>query len=222
MLAGVLRARTTGRGCDCDVSLFEVALAQLNYIATWTLSRGFTPQRQHGSAHPSITPFQTYPTADGWIVIAAPKQSLWEAMARALELPQLLDDARFTGFAERLEHRPELTAAIEARLQTATTGVWVDRLTSAGVPCSSINSVADAFDDPQARARAVVQNVPHPDLGDVGHVVSALRLSGDHDEEIAPAPRLGEHTNEVLKELCGYDDQMIDELRSAGVFGGHV
>lgn len=221
ILAGVLQARRTGRGCDCDLSLFEVALAQLNYLATWVLSAGFEPTRQQGSAHASIAPFQTYATADGWIVLAAPKQSLWEALARALDLGELLTDPRFGSFAERLANRDALTAELERRLQTDQTDHWLEVITRAGVPCAAINTVAEAFADAQAVARQVVREVRHSELGLVRHVAPGLRVS-DVPFEPKSAPGLGEHTESLLRELCGYDDRQIDSLISSGALGSRT
>ncbi len=223
ILAGVLQARTTGQGCDCDLALYEVALAQLNYMATWFLSRGDKPVRQTRSAHPSITPFQVYPAADGWLVVAAPKQNLWFAFVGAIDMSELGRDPRFLDFAQRLEHRAELNHLIEARLGTQPVAVWIERLNAAGVPCAPINTVEQAFADPQVAARQVIQRTSHPRLGEVGHVASALRLQEPLASPPLPAPELGEHTDEVLGELCGYDPSRIAHLRRAGVLGhGHA
>src|SRR5579885_3388590 len=108
VLAGLWRARRDGVGCDCDVSLFETALAELMYVGTWVASRGFQPRRMAQSAHPSLVPFQNFPTADGWIVVAAPKQSLWRRLCEAVGRPELADDPRFVDFAARNANRDVL------------------------------------------------------------------------------------------------------------------
>ena len=105
LLAGLWRARREGVGCDCDVSLFETALHELMYVGTWVASRGFEPERLSESAHPSIVPFQNFPTADGWIVVACPKQKFWERLCEAIERPDLASDPRFADFAGRHENR---------------------------------------------------------------------------------------------------------------------
>jgi crotonobetainyl-CoA:carnitine CoA-transferase CaiB-like acyl-CoA transferase len=218
MVAGVWQARRTGEGCDCDISLFESALAQLNYLATWTLSAGFESRRLRGSAHQSIVPFQTFATQDGWIVIAAPKPGLWVALTEALGLPELAGDPAFEGFQRRLDARDELVALIEDRLGSAPTAVWLERLRGAGVPCGPVNDVAAAFADEQAVARDVVREVAHPVLGEVSHVASPLRLGGA-PAPTGLAPRRGEHQSEILGDLCGYGTGRIDALRAAGAFG---
>src|SRR5207249_5686805 len=101
VLAGLWRARRDGAGCDCDVSLFETALAELVYVGTWVASRGHAPPRRHNSDHPSIVPFQNFETADGWIVVACPKQKFWDRLCEALGQPDLAADERFADFAAR-------------------------------------------------------------------------------------------------------------------------
>lgn len=218
LLAGILHARTTGVGCDCDVSLYEAALAQLNYLATWTLSRDYAPRRHAASAHPSIVPFQAYRTADGRIVIAAPKDSLWRSLVAALDDTDIADDSRFQSFEGRLEHRDVLNAMLEGQLARRPTADWIARLGAAGVPCAEVRDVREAFADPQVEARGLVQEIDHPELGPIRHVRGALRTSVP-GPDAGPAPRLGEHTESVLRTICGYDTGRIAELRSAAVFG---
>jgi crotonobetainyl-CoA:carnitine CoA-transferase CaiB-like acyl-CoA transferase len=111
LVAGVWRARRDGVGCDCDISLFEAALAQLTYVGTWAASRDFAPPRLAESAHLSIVPFQAFEAADGWFVIACAKQKFWELLCDAIERPDLREDARFAGFEGRREN--EVADAIE-------------------------------------------------------------------------------------------------------------
>ena len=119
ILAGLHRAQRDGRGCDCEVSLFETALHQLCYIGTWAATAGYVPERLDDSAHPSIVPFQNFPTADGWIVVACPKEHFWHSLCAALERPDLLADERFADFAARFRHREELLSLITAELAPA-------------------------------------------------------------------------------------------------------
>ena len=213
MLSGVLRARRDGVGCDCDLSLFETALAELTYIGTWQASRGYTPRRS-GTAHASMVPFQTFAAGDGSIVIACPKQGLWVRLCEALERPEWADDARFAGFGERRTNAPELVSLIEQRLATRPVHVWVELLAAAGVPCAPVNSVEQALADPQVTARAGIASYEHPVLGEVSQVASPLRMS-DAATPNRRAPHRGEHTEAVLRELCGYDDEAIARLRGA-------
>ena len=214
--AALVRRATTGEGGDADISLFETALAMDMYMATWVLSRGFVPDRMARSAHPSIVPFQSYRTGDGWIVVCCPKEGLFRRFAAAIGLDEMPGDPRFATFAARREHRGECTDAIEARLRSDTTAAWMERLEAAGVPCGPVNDLAGAFADPQAQARGVVSEYEHPQLGTVRVPRPAVR-GGRGD--LGRAPARGEHTDEVLREVCGYGEDTIAALRASAALG---
>jgi crotonobetainyl-CoA:carnitine CoA-transferase CaiB-like acyl-CoA transferase len=218
LLAGLHRARATGVGCDCDVSLHEVALALNTYVATWALSRDWQPQRMAGSAHPSLVPFQVFPSADGWIVICCAKEALFARLCAVLDLEWMIDDERFASFAARNENREACVDVLSERLRTRTTADWMGRLEAAGVPCGPVNDVAGAFRDPQVVARAAVQDYEHEELGTVRTVRSAVRV-GEGREPVRRGPYRGEHTRAVLREAGGYADAEIDALAAGGVFG---
>src|SRR5581483_7844715 len=153
LLAGLHAARRDGVGVDRDVSLFDTAMGLIGYPATWHLSAGFSPVAQPRSAHPTMVPFQNFPTADGWIVIACPKDKFWTRLVDALGRPASLDDERFATMAGRYAHRDEVVALLDELLAADRTANWIERLTSAGVPCGPGNDVASAFADPQTAAR---------------------------------------------------------------------
>jgi crotonobetainyl-CoA:carnitine CoA-transferase CaiB-like acyl-CoA transferase len=217
VLAGVWRARRDGVGCDCDVSLFETALHELCYVGTWAASRGYVPPRRRNSAHPSIVPFQNFATADGWVVVACPKEKFWRALCGALRRPELATDERFADFAARDRNRDELLPILDAAFAERTSADWLVVLPEAGVPCAAVNDVASAFEDSQVQARGAVVESEHPSLGTVRQVASPLRLGDEQPRRRAPFR--GEHTEAVLAELCGYTRERLDELATAGVFG---
>jgi crotonobetainyl-CoA:carnitine CoA-transferase CaiB-like acyl-CoA transferase len=217
VLAGVWRARRDGVGCDCDVSLFETALHELCYVGVWAASRGYVPPRRRNSAHPSIVPFQNFATADGWIVVACPKQKFFEALCSALGRPELASDDRFLDFAARDHNRDELAVILDAAFAERTSADWLAVLAEAGVPSAPVNDVASALQDRQAAARGSILELEHPALGTVRQVASPLRL-GD-EQPLARAPFRGEHTESVLTDVCGYSGERIRELAAAGVFG---
>ena len=192
ILAGLWRARRDGHGCDCDISLFEVALHELMYVGTWSASHGYTPPRRRNSAHPSIVPFQNFETADGWIVVACPKQKFWERLCDAIARPELARDERFTDFAARDRHREELTELLDGVFAQRTSAEWLKALAAAGVPSSAVNDVATALREPQAAARGAVVEYEHPALGRVRQVATPLRLSGE-PPPLRRAPFRGEH-----------------------------
>lgn len=218
LLAGLHRARRDGVGCDADISLFESALHQLMYLATWTATGRYTPRRMPDSAHPSIVPFQAFETADGWITVACAKDKFWERLCDALDRRDLFEDERFLDFARRDEHRNALLPVLGDILRRRTTEDLVQTLTAAGVPNGPVHDVAEALADPHALAREDIVTIEHPRWGSVRQVASPLRLSG----AAAPmrrAPQRGEHTEGILQEVCGYSAQEIAELRAAGVLG---
>jgi crotonobetainyl-CoA:carnitine CoA-transferase CaiB-like acyl-CoA transferase len=221
VLAGLWRARRDGVGCDCDVSLFETALHELVYVGTWAASRGYIPPRRLHSAHPSIVPFQNFETADGWIVVACPKPKFWERLCEAIGRPELAADERFEDFAARDRNRDVLVPLLAEAFRTRTSEDWLAALGEAGVPSAAVNDVEGALRDPQAVARGSVAEFQHPTLGTVREIATPVRLSGEQ-RGVERGPFRGEHTEQVLSELCGYPAERVRELADAGVFGAHV
>jgi crotonobetainyl-CoA:carnitine CoA-transferase CaiB-like acyl-CoA transferase len=218
VLAGLWRARRDGVGCDCDISLFETALAELMYVGTWAATQGHVPPRRRNSAHPSIVPFQNFAAADGWIVVACPKQKFWERLCEALGRPELNDDPRFRTMSARSENRDELLPILDEALAERTVDEWLELLGSAGIPVARVNTVEQALEEPQTLARENVVEYDHPALGRVRAVGTPLRLS-DGGRPASRGPFRGEHTEQVLVEVCGYSRERVRELAGAGVFG---
>ena len=221
LLGGLWRARREGVGCDCDVSLFETALHELMYVGTWVASRGYEPERLSESAHPSIVPFQNFPTADGWIVVACPKQKFWERLCEAIERPDLASDPRFVNFAGRHENRAALVPELRRSFQARTTDEWLAVLAAAGVPNARVNDVAEALAEPQVAARGGIVETEHPRLGTVRQLATPLRV-GEEEKPACRAPFRGEHTEQVLVDLCGYSPEQVRELAAAGALGDLV
>ena len=217
-MAGIWQARRDGRGCDADLSLHEVALAQLTYIGAWVASGGFEPKRMPDSAHQTVVPFQAFATDDGWIMIACPKQLLWERLCAAIGQPELAADERFSDFAARDRNRDILVPLLQDVLAGRSTAEWLEVLEAHGVPSGPVNDVAAALRDEQVAARGGMSEYEHPVLGVVRGPASPFRLS-DHVPVATRAPRLGEHTRQLLGELCGYDEEHLHRLAEAGVFG---
>ena len=218
VLAGVWRARRDGFGCDCDVSLFETALHELMYVGTWAASRGHVPPRRRNSAHPSIVPFQNFRAADGWLVVAGPKQKFWERLCEAIGLPEVAADERFADFAARDLNREELLALLDDVFARRGVDDWLQTLTAAGVPAARVNSVEEALADPQTVERGDVVEHEHPVLGTVRTLRTPLRVAAG-ERRAERGPFRGEHTEEVLVAVCGYTPERVRELGQAGVFG---
>jgi crotonobetainyl-CoA:carnitine CoA-transferase CaiB-like acyl-CoA transferase len=218
ILAGVMAARRDGIGCDCDISLYETSLAELSYIATWVATAGYVPERSENSAHPSIVPFQNFATSDGWIVVACAKPKFWLSLVDVLGRPDLAADVRFRDMPSRFADRDALLSILHDAFLQRPTDEWIQRLTTAGVPCARVNDVATALVDPQAEFRNAVVAVDHPTFGSVRQVASPLHV-GDVAPPLTRAPFRGEHTEAILRAVCRYSKQQIQALADAGVFG---
>jgi crotonobetainyl-CoA:carnitine CoA-transferase CaiB-like acyl-CoA transferase len=190
ILAALWRARRDGAGCDCDVALLDVAMHELMYVGTWAASRAYVPPRRSNSAHPSLVPFQNFETADGWIVVAAPKEKFWVRVCETIGQPELATDARFADFAARDRNRDELAPILEGAFRARSSAEWLEALRATGVPASAVNDVLEAVEE----ARLV--EYEHPTLGMVRQVASPLRLS-DAEPPVRRAPFRGEHDEEV-------------------------
>ena len=205
LLAGVLGARSLGKGRDMDVSLRDSALFNLNYLAAWGLNGGNPPTRCPRSAHPSLTPCQLYRTADGWIYLMCNKEKFWPALCQKIGRPDLAADKRFLTFRERLQNRDLLTVLLDEILQTHTTEKWLADFGGA-VPAAKIFSLSEALEASQD----AVCETRHADGAVIRTMACPIHFSDNEDN--SPAPRLGEHTDEILRTL-GRDNADIQRLR---------
>jgi crotonobetainyl-CoA:carnitine CoA-transferase CaiB-like acyl-CoA transferase len=218
LIAGIHHSRRTGRGLDCDLSLYDVAVSLLGYVGTWSLHGGPEPHRMSHSAHPSLVPFENFETSDKWIVVACPKEKFWHRLAQAVNRPDLLSDPRFTDFEQRRVHRGELITELSEIFRQATAREWIDRLETAGVPCAPVNDVSQALAEPQAAARGLLVKGRHPKFGDVLIPGSPMRV-GSVRSGATRAPFRNEHQSYVLHDILNYPAGKAAELASSGAFG---
>ncbi len=218
LLGGILSARQTGIGMDCDLSLFDTAISMLTYVGTWFATMGHQPQRMANSAHPSLVPFQAFQSSDGWLVIGCAKEKFWRRLIRALEAPDLESDPRFSDFTHRNAHRGELTLRLGEIFGTRPTAFWIDKLKASGVPCAPVNSVAEALADEQTHARGLLLETDHPRWGTVRSLASPVRV-GKPRTANKRAPFFNEDANYVLDELLGYSESEISDFSRLGAFG---
>jgi succinate--hydroxymethylglutarate CoA-transferase len=211
LLAGILEARHTGKGRDLDVSLYDTAMHQLNYPAAWYLNEGLVTGRAPRSAHPYIAPSQLYRTKDGWIFIMAQTQRFWELLCAKLGRPDLSSCADFLDMPSRRKNRDELTRVLDEEFARRKTEDWIKDL-SGTVPCGPVYDMAQALDNPYFLARGGVQVLDHPDRPGFKLAASPIRIG--EPLPARPAPKLGEHTEALLREL-GYGAQDIRELKLA-------
>jgi crotonobetainyl-CoA:carnitine CoA-transferase CaiB-like acyl-CoA transferase len=217
LMAALWEAQRSGVGRDLDVSLLDTAVSMLSYFAIWSLNRDWTPGRVADSGHQSLVPAQNFPTRDGWIVIFCNKEKFWTALVDALELPELGRDPRFATFPDRAAHKDEVVARLTARFRERTTAEWLSRLRGR-VPCAPVNSVAQALADEHVRAREMIVEVEHERFGTLREVASPVKTPGAIARP-SPAPRLGQHTDEILREILRYDAARIASLRATGALG---
>jgi succinate---hydroxymethylglutarate CoA-transferase len=196
-----------------DVSLFDTALSNLNYLAAWFLNGGHAQGREPRGAHPSLTPSQLYRTADGWIFIMCNKQKFWPVLCDKLGCPELSDDPRFATFKARLENRDALTRLLDAALSARDTAAWL--LHFAGeVPAAPVHDIAHALNSDFVKAEDRIWPYAHAH-GDFRMVAPAFRFPGEISPRAA-APAFGADTDAVLDEL-GYGAERIAALRATGV-----
>lgn len=214
LVSGILQARQTGEGRDVDVSLYDVAMHQLSYPAVWYLNSGLKTTRVARSGHPYIVPSQLYRTKDGWIFLMCQTQRFWEILCDKIGRPDLKDSPRYRGYADRRERRDELTELLDGELAKRTTAEWIAHF-KGEVPCGPVYDIAQALDNPYFVERGGYQLAEHPDKP--GGVVKLLNTPVRLGEEVPArrAPKLGEHTDELLGEL-GYSDAEIAALRKNG------
>ncbi|HET9651937.1 MAG TPA: CoA transferase, partial [Usitatibacter sp.] len=213
LLAGIIDARANGKGRDIDVSLFDVAIANLNYVAAWYMNEGVKVTREPRSAHPSLTPSQLYRTKDGWIFIMCNKEKFWPLLASAIGRPEWGTHPDYENYKARLKNREKLTREMDEALSTATTAEWLERL-SGTVPVAPVYDIAQALDNPYVKEQGLIMEAPHPARGRIRTLASPIRCPGE-TEKVGIAPTLGEHTKPLLREL-GYDEPRIERLKAAG------
>jgi len=212
----------TGQGQHIDMALLDVGMAVLANQASGFLATGEAPGRM-GNSHPSLAPYQDFPTQDGNMLLAIGNDGQFQRFCAAAGQPQWAADARFATNTLRVHNRAELIPAMEVVTRTRTTAAWIALLEDKAVPCGPVNNIAQAFDDAQVKARGLAVTLPRWKDGEAGDgvaqitgVASPLRLSANPPVLRNAPPALGQHTDEVLGEL-GLDAARIAQLRSGGV-----
>ena len=216
-VAGALFRRSrTGQGGHIDLALLDGQVSLLTYIAQYFWADGRVPGRM-GSGHASVVPYQALATRDGHLIVAVFAEKFWGGFCRAVDHPEWEADARFATNRDRLAHRATLMPLVEAVFRERATEEWLARLHAAGVPAAPILGVDRVLADPQVRHRRMVVDVEHRGHGMVPTLGTPLKVDGEREVPMAPAPRLGEHTDQILGGLLKYPVERLDALRREGV-----
>jgi crotonobetainyl-CoA:carnitine CoA-transferase CaiB-like acyl-CoA transferase len=204
-----------GKGQIVDTSLMEAALQQTYWHAATYFATGVSPGPS-GSAHLLTAPYQAFHASDGWVNIGGANQSNWERIVDVLGHPEWRDDPRFATNSARMQNLDELASRMNAVLATRTKAEWIEAFDAAGVPIGPVHAIGEALSHPQTLARGMVVDLTHPEAGATRALGCPIHFSQTPTRITRPAPLLGEHTREVLREN-GYVDAEIDAFIAAGV-----
>lgn len=217
ILSALIAREKTGLGQFIDVSLLDGQVALLNFVATSYFATG-KPAGRMGTAHPSIVPYQAFAAKDGDIILAIANNRLWQRACQALDWGDLQEDPRFCTNDERVAHRHLLIGIIQERIGRMEIREIVEKLDAVGVPCGPIHTVDQVLNHPQVLAREMVISVEHPVVRDLKMPGFPVKLSETPAQLKRHPPLLGEHTDEILREL-GYHPEQINSLREHKVIG---
>ena len=215
VLAALAGRNQTGLGQYIDMALLDVQVAMLANMNMNYLTSGDSPQRA-GNAHQNLVPYQVFECADGHVIIGTGNDSQYTRFCEAGDRPELATDPRFSSNPQRVRNRALLIPLLAAMVKQKTRETWIGELEARGVPCGPINSVAEAFANPQVVARGMRIDLPHPVAGTIPMVRNPILFSGTPLEYAAAPPMLGQHTEPVLRSL-NYTDAEIAQMRSAHI-----
>ncbi|WP_321932813.1 CaiB/BaiF CoA transferase family protein [Burkholderia cenocepacia] len=213
VLAALAHRDRTGEGQYIDMALLDVQVALLANMNTNFLASGKPPVRW-GNAHPNIVPYQTFQTSDGWIIVAVGNDGQFRKFVEAGGRSELADDERFATNPSRVRHRDTLVPILAEMVKARGKADWIGALEAAGVPCGPINDLDEVFDNEQVVARGMQVALPHPCGADVKLVRNPIRMSATPPDARTAPPLLGAQTEEVLRDMLGYDDERIAALKA--------
>ena len=216
ILACLLERGRSGRGQHIDMALLDVQVAMLANLSSSFFVSGEPPGRM-GNAHLNIVPYHVFRAADGFLIVAVGNDGQFARFCEVLGRPEWARDGRFATNALRVGHRDLLVGLIAERMRGRPAAEWLRRLEPSGVPCGPINDLGQVFADPQVRHRRMQVTAPHPAAGAVSMVANPIKLSATPIAHDRAPPLLGEHTDEVLRDVLGMDAAAIADLRARGI-----
>jgi len=212
ILAAVVHRDRTGEGQYIDMALLDTQIAVMANVSSAYLCSDEVPRRW-GNASPTIVPYQTLPTSDGWIIVAAGNNGQFRHFVSAGGEAHLADNSLYCENPLRVQHRKQLVPLLEEMTRKKTKAEWISLLEEAGVPCGPINNFKEVFENEQVISRKIKLEVPHPSTGSMKLVASPIRLSKTPVEVRMPPPTLGQHTDNILRDRLNLNSVAIDELR---------
>jgi crotonobetainyl-CoA:carnitine CoA-transferase CaiB-like acyl-CoA transferase len=218
VLAALMRRGRTGRGGRVDVSMVDSMASLLTFNAAIYFATGLSPKRR-GNAHPTICPYESFETQDGWINVGVANDKFWKLLCQAIDQPDLAADRRFASAPDRVSCRTELKRILDPIFREHTRTHWRAVLERAGVPCGEIKSVGEVCESPQLVERGVIRSVAHPRAGPVKYIASAVRFDDHPPPDAVRPPLIGEHTGEVLEGWLGLKLSDIEGYARQGAFG---
>ncbi|MDB5827322.1 MAG: hypothetical protein JWQ73_1542 [Variovorax sp.] len=219
ILAAVIERLRTGRGQRVETSLYASAMTMVGYAPLQTLSDDAWVSGRHGNGSPDTAPTGVFYASDGPIYIACTGTDIYQRLFNLIGRADLANDAELIVKAGRLKHRERLFEAVNAAFATNTRDHWLLRLRAARVPAGAVRTIAEALRSPETEALGIVSHIAHPTAGRIANIRSAITLEKSPVEAPVAAPRLGQHTREVLERTLGYSVERILALDAAGVFG---
>ncbi len=214
--AALFAREKIGVGQRIDTSLLEAEVASLINVGSNYLISGKVPGRW-GNAHPTIVPYQSFQTADSFLVVGVASEAIWRRFCRAIDQDELARDQRFVNNADRVNHRTELIAILAEVFRSRHNQTWLNLLNSAEVPCAPIQTIDKVFAAPQVRHREMLANVDHPSAGSVPMAGIPVKFSVTPASIRLPPPRLGEHTAEVLGSWLDMSTEAIEEMKRQSI-----
>jgi len=215
ILSALYERERSGVGQHVDISMLDCQISMLNYMATMYFLSGDVPE-PIGNSHFVHVPYNSYPTADGHIIIAVIFDAFWSNLLEVIDEPAFRDEKYLTQ-PGRLEDKAFIDGRLGEILRTQPSAYWLERLEAKRIPCARVNRVDEALADQQVLSRNMVVELRHPNGRSTRGPGNPIKLSRTDEESFAPAPLLGEHTDAVLGDLLGYSDERLEGLRKAGV-----
>ncbi|KAA8892878.1 CoA-transferase family III domain-containing protein [Sphaerosporella brunnea] len=217
IMAALIGRGRTGRGQHIDVALSDCQVASLANIASSALISGENDSGRHGTAHPSIVPYESFPTKDGNILLGGGNDRLYGILCEKIGQPQWISDSRFVTNEMRVKNRNTLVPMIAEKTKEKTTQEWLGILEGCGMPYAPINDIQTTLSHEHVLARDMVRTVNHPECGPIKLVNTPVKYSDSMPGIRMPPPTLGQHTDEVLRDVLGMDENQIAELKATGV-----